>query len=180
MSEFWVELEKLIKSHEQSIKNKNKYIDLYNKSVKEKNYNQCVHLDLNIKKHTKEQQKIFFNICSIIYKYMNENNYNYKYMEQQFRKRNLNIYVIARKFANNNKSISCKLHNNDMEYEGNIVVTDDIEYYNNELKKFGYCDKVSNYNNLDKCGFLTVNSDNASDIKNYCPDDTYIEAKDLI
>lgn len=114
----------------------------------------------------------FIDIVSDCYNYVKNNKINYEDLEYQFRKKNMNIYIIARKFIKTNKNVFCRLHDEDKEYEANFVVTKDIDYYNSELKKFGYEDPKENYKNINKCGSLM--SQDIRDAQDNFPNDEFI------
>ncbi|ARF08762.1 hypothetical protein Catovirus_1_812 [Catovirus CTV1] len=174
MTDFYQNLEFKIKSHEEMIERRVKYLKIYNNPTPGHNISTE---EAFAYAHTYGQMtaKKFMEIIQDCVCYVTKNNINYHELENEFRKRELHIYIIARLFQKGQNNVVCKLGNDDMKYEANFVVTKDVKFYENELLKFGYLDKDKNNENLKKCGVLIA--DKIESVKQNYPNDLFIIKK---
>lgn len=163
MDRFWINLKNLLVEHEKCVDCKINY----GYSVKELNKgssylphyvvsNYINNLILEYNLNNKILKNIFYKIINECINYINYDQIDFQMLEDQFREKNINIYIIAKKFTRTNNIYYCKLNNINKEFEANFVITKYHDYYLKELEKFG-CSEENNYDNLKKCGILLMN-----------------------
>jgi hypothetical protein len=166
--DFWTKFEQLLKNHHDATRVKVETGEAFNELVNGKKMGkETPETDINILLTLKqineatalEAKQYFAEIMNQAIKYAYETNINFQQLEDEFRKRKLGIYIIAKpsspQIINDKKAIS--LYNKvEQPYETNFVVTTDYDYYLKELKYFGYNSKNTNYKNLLKTGVMTI------------------------
>ena len=164
--DFWTKLKDHINKHHENTRAKIKAGHAYNNIVAKIRTNEIT-LDDTLKAQLTELKEIhsfiqmtglhlFTTIVNEIFIYIHDNNLNSQLLENEFRKQNLNIYLIARTVTNDDKNIIDMFTNEPSEYEMVVVVTEIYDYYISELKKYGYTDITMNYKNLLHAGVLIV------------------------
>lgn len=167
MTNYWENFEKLIQEHGQltrlKIESGTKYNDLVSKFQKKEiqldddlrsNLNRLILINETM---TSKSEYCFLQILKSATQYLKANNLNFQQLENQYRERKLDIYIIAKPNAeNSSKGLPAKFNQKLCPFESHFVVTTDKNYYNDELKQCGYTSYQLNYDRLKETGILTI------------------------
>lgn len=156
MEKFITDLNIKIIEHNQLTKEKIHYLEVY-KNEYYCNYHRAKDAYESYLLYQKKCKNLFFTIMMDCINFVNTKKINFYNIEKEFRNRNMNIYIIAKKFVKNNESEFCSLHNKNKDYQANFIVSNDKEFYTSELFKYGYKTINDNHKNLNNCGLMSVN-----------------------